>query len=110
MTTEEPIDTVIYCSRCGALEAHYYGILKEKVTVGDDTKTITLYQFHCINCGQITLRRTLSYLIINHFEIWRDKNHWTAIRMSDDYTIIADTFNELIIKIDQTGANNDNAD
>lgn len=102
MSIEEPIDTVIYCSRCGAKEAHYYGILREKVTVGDDTKTITLYQFHCINCGQITMRRNLTDLIFCNFEIWRGKNQWIAVRESDHYTIKADTFSELIVKIGQT--------
>lgn len=41
-------------------------------------------------------------MTINHFEIWRNKNGWIAVRESDDYTIKADTFSELIIKIDQT--------
>lgn len=104
MSIEEPIDTVIYCSRCGAKEAHYYGILEEKVTLGDDTKAITLYQFHCIHCGQITLMRTDSRgsMWFNNFEIWRGKNQWIAARESDYYTIRADTFSELIIKIGQT--------
>lgn len=101
MTTEEPIDTATYCSRCGAKEAHYYGILREKVTLGDVTKTITLYQFHCIKCGQITLRRTIMNMTINNFDIRRINNKWTAIRETDHKTIKADTFSELIIKIDQ---------
>lgn len=42
------------------------------------------------------------YMTINHFEVWRDKNGWIAVRDEDDYTIMADTFSELIIKIGQT--------
>lgn len=102
MSIEEPIDTVIYCSRCGAKEAHFYGTLSENVTLGDNTKIITLHKFYCRKCGQITMRRNLTNMIFYNFEIWRNKNQWIAVRESDHYTIKADTFSELIIKIDQT--------
>jgi hypothetical protein len=55
--TDEPVDKTINCCRCGALEANYYGVITDTVTIGDQTKTISHYEYHCTKCGCYTLRR-----------------------------------------------------